>query len=218
MISAPAPFGAITANAHRERARTVIRPIRTYSNAYLERHRKTHEKHPQFGTHRHPYLVNTMREIAQGCAQALGRPPTLLDYGCGKGVFLEELRRMNLFGELVGHDPAILRFRERPSRQFDVVICPDVLDQLEDQFVRDAIEDVAQFSARTAVFDIITKQSPKFVHLRPRSASTWQQRVERSMHVASVWTRAATPWEMAMEGACPERVIIVAEPKVAPGA
>ncbi len=196
----------------------MIRPIRTYTETYLQRHRDTHTKHPEFGTHRHPYLVDTMREIAQKCEQASGAPPSVLDYGCGKGVFLDELRRMNIFSELAGFDPAIPKFRERPSRQFDVVICLDVLDQLEDQFVRAAIEDVAQLTARVAVFDIITKQSPKFAHLRPRSASTWKQLVERSMHVTSSQIRTATPWEMAMEGACPERTIVIAEPKALPGA
>jgi 2-polyprenyl-3-methyl-5-hydroxy-6-metoxy-1,4-benzoquinol methylase len=194
----------------------MIRPIRTYSDAYLRRHRETHANHPAFGTHRHPYLLDTMRELAKACELATGAPPSVLDYGCGKGVFLEELRATGLFGDLVGHDPAIARFRERPARQFDIVVCLDVLDQLEDAFVRPAIEDVAQFSARVAVFDIITRQSPRFAHLRPRSASTWLQRVERSMRPVSSETRVATPWEIAMEGACPERVIIVAGPKELP--
>ena len=83
-------------------------------------------------------------------------------------------------------------------------------------FVRGAIEDVAQFVAHQAVFDIITRQSPQFVHLRPASASTWTQRIERSLRVTSSRIRAASAQEMALEGACPERVIIVATPR--PGA
>ena len=72
----------------------MIRSIRTYTDAYLQRHRETHARRPEFGTHRHPYLLDTMRELAGAFAAAAGRAPTLLDYGCGKGVFLEELQRV----------------------------------------------------------------------------------------------------------------------------
>lgn len=154
-----------------------------------------------------------MHQIASMCTEAAARPPSLLDYGCGKAVFLDEMRRTNLFGELVGFDPGIELFEVRPARTFDVVTCLDVLDQLEDRFVNAAIEDVAQFTTRVAVFDIITKQSPQFVHLKPRSASTWNQLIKRYLQVTSSNVRTATQWEIAMEGACPERVIIVAEPR-----
>src|SRR5215469_3222549 len=84
-----------------------IQPIRTYSDAWLDRHRQTHAQHAVFGTHRHPYLLETMRAIATRIADATGEKPSLLDYGCGKGVFLRELGHIGLFRYLRGYDPAV---------------------------------------------------------------------------------------------------------------
>ena len=64
----------------------MIRPISTTSESWLARHRATHAHHPEFGTHGHPYLLETVRELVKSLS---GREkPSFLDYGCGKGVFL----------------------------------------------------------------------------------------------------------------------------------
>ena len=42
-----------------------------------------------------------------GAAQ---RGLTLLDYGCGKGRFIEEMRGLNLFSDIAGYDPAVAIF------------------------------------------------------------------------------------------------------------
>lgn len=191
----------------------MVRSIRTYSDLWLRRHRETHAKQAVFGTHRHPYLLSTIRAVAAAAQAVAGALPSLLDYGCGKGVFVEEMRRLGRFADIVGFDPALDQFKVRPTRVFDVVTCLDVLDQLEDRFVGAAIEDVAQFAGRAAVFSVITRQSPQFAHLRPRSALVWRQLIERHLRVTSTEIRTASEWEIAMEGACPERVIIVAAPR-----
>jgi hypothetical protein len=184
--------------------------IRTYSDDYLRRHRDTHAAHPAFGTHLHPYLHDMMRTLAAALTASLGEPPSLLDYGCGKGVFLEEMGRLRLFRYIRGYDPALGRFKARPAQTYELVTCLDVLDQLEDAFVEPAIRDVAQFTGRLALFDVITRQVPQREHLNPRSASTWRDIIDRHMRVSGVTVRESTPEEIA-EGACPERVIITAE-------
>lgn len=189
----------------------MIRPIRTSTDDYLRRHRTTHAKHPEFGTHRHPYLHDRIRQLARSATVA-GVRPGLLDYGCGKGVFLEAMRRLDLFGEACGTDPAVEAFRARPSHPFDIVTCLDVLDQLEERFVAAVIEDVAQLTSGVAVFSVITRQSPAFAHLRPRPALAWRQVIGKRMRIVATEIRTASQWEMTMEGACPERIILVAEP------
>jgi len=186
-----------------------FRPIRTYSESWLDRHRQTHARHAVFGTHRHPYLRDTIRRLAEAATAA--ERPSLLDYGCGKGVFLREMVQSRLFRYARGYDPAVDAYKSRPAQTYDLVLCLDVLDQVEDEFVEAVISDVEQFSARFAVFDVITVQTPALAHLNPRSAPTWQQIVSRHMRVADVTIYAASAAELA-QGACPERVIIVAEP------
>ena len=200
-------FGAAQSGSSR-----MIRPIRTYSDAWLRRHRETHTRHPEFGTHHHPYLLETIQRVAGSLTEnSGGEPPSLLDYGCGKGVFLQDMTRSGLFRFVRGFDPAVDAFRLRPAQRYDLVTCLDVLDQLEESFVEPVIRDVAQFAGHAAVFDVITVQVPALAHLNPRSAERWQELIGRHLQVAEVVVRRSTPEEL-QEGACPERAIVVAQP------
>ncbi len=187
----------------------MIRPITTASPEWLARHRANHARHPEFGTHRHPYLLDIVRDLA---AQAGGADkPSLLDYGCGKGSFLHAMNRTGWFRFARGFDPAVDAFRARPAQRYDIVLCLDVLDQTEDAFVAPLIADVAQFTVRFALFDVITVQVPALAHLDPRSAAEWQDIIGRHMRIVRAIVRPATAEEL-RDGACPERAIIIAAP------
>ena len=189
----------------------MVQFIKTSSDAYLQRHRDVHARHPAFGTHKHPYLRETVRGWAEAIAKQTGELPSLLDYGCGKGVFLKEMTRLKLFRFHRGYDPAITIFEARPAQSYDVVTCLDVLDQLEDGFVDAVIRDVAQLTARVAIFDIITQQVARLEHLNPRSPQGWGTLVSAHMDVSALTVRRSTAEEIA-QGAAPERVIITATP------
>jgi 2-polyprenyl-3-methyl-5-hydroxy-6-metoxy-1,4-benzoquinol methylase len=190
----------------------MARLIRTYTDAWLQRHRATHQNHPAFGTHRHPYLHDLLRKIADEVKSETGEAPTLLDYGCGKGAFIAEMSRLGLFRFIRGYDPAIDKFKLRPSQLYDIVVCLDVLDQIEDPFVDPLIEDVAQFTGRLALFNVITVQKPELAHLQPRSAPAWRDAISRAMDVQDLIVRQSLAEEI-RTGACPERAIIQARPR-----
>jgi 2-polyprenyl-3-methyl-5-hydroxy-6-metoxy-1,4-benzoquinol methylase len=195
----------------------MIRSIRTYSDTWLRRHRDTHAKHAVFGTHRHPYLLDTMRQLVAASFGGQGADlPSLLDYGCGKGVFMAEMTRSRLFRFIRGYDPAVDAYKMRPAQSYEVVTCLDVLDQLEHEFVEAVIQDVAQFTGHTAVFDVITVQTRALAHLNPRPAAMWREIIGQHMRVAEMIVRPSTPEEIA-QGACPERVIILARPQAMGG-
>ena len=173
----------------------MARLIRTFTDDWLRRHRETHAQHAAFGTHRHPYLHATMHTLAATIAGSLGEPPSLLDYGCGKGVFIAEMAKTRGFRYIRGYDPAVDAYKARPAQSYDVVVCLDVLDQLEAAFIEPAIQDVAQFTSHTAVFDVITVQTPALAHLNPRSAATWQEIIGRQMRVIEATVRPSTAEE-----------------------
>src|SRR5579884_528384 len=187
-----------------------MRAYQTYTKAYLQRHRDTHSRFAAFGTHQHPYLHATMRELAADIAAGGCGPPSLLDYGCGKGRFLEAMRRLGVFGELVGFDPAIPAVAMRPERRFDLVTCLDVLDQVEPRFVDAVVCDVAQFTRAVAVFDIVTKQA-KGVNRKTESPFVWHDRIAKRMQVVATRLHLAAGYEYEM-GAFAQRAIIIARP------
>jgi 2-polyprenyl-3-methyl-5-hydroxy-6-metoxy-1,4-benzoquinol methylase len=186
-----------------------FRAIRTYSDSWMQLHRETHSQRPEFGTHHHPYLHELVAVLAADLTAE--ERPTLLDYGCGKGAFLREMNQSGRFRFTRGYDPAVAAFKSRPSQVYDLVVCLDVLDQVEDEFIEPLIEDVAQFTGRSAIFNVISVQAPQLSHLKTRSAEVWKEIIGRRLRIEQMIVRKATEDEL-RAGACPERAIFVASP------
>jgi hypothetical protein len=175
----------------------------TYSPAHLRRQRESHARTDGYGRHRHLYLHDTHRRLAH----TLDRPEqaTWLDYGCGKGGFIDQIRPLGLFSAITGYDPAVASFSTRPTGRFDLVTCLDVLDTVEANFLDAVLEDVAQYSAQVAVFDCLTQPKPGG-RLRPHPPFYWTALIRRHMTVTE--TKIEFP---GMEGF--ERVVIIAAPR-----
>jgi SAM-dependent methyltransferase len=56
---------------------------------------------------------------------------SVLDYGCGNGVFIQFLREQG-FGDVAGYDPFVPEFATSPQRQFDCVVANDVIEHVSD--------------------------------------------------------------------------------------
>lgn len=56
---------------------------------------------------------------------------SILDYGCGNGVFMQYLRERG-FTDVTGYDPYVTGFAALPERQFDCVIANDVIEHVLD--------------------------------------------------------------------------------------
>jgi len=176
---------------------------RTFTSEQVRRYRAAHAKADRYGRHQHLYLHDTMRQLAAQVA-AKGRTPTLIDYGCGKGGFIEEMRQLDLFATIAGYDPAVDAFATRPGGRYDIVTCLDVLDVVEPRFLNAVLEDVAQFATEMAVFDCMTKPKPD-KPLKPRPFTYWAQIVGQRMRVVRT--------EMHFLGVVGfERAVIIATP------
>jgi hypothetical protein len=179
--------------------------LRTLSTSHLRQQREAHRRADNYGRHRHLYLHDTMRRLAGTLREmAPGAVPTWLDYGCGKGEFIAQITALGLFTSITGHDPAVGCFSTRPSAQFDLVTCLDVLDIVEPQCLDAVLADVAQFTSRLALFDCLTRPKPES-GLRPHAPFYWTMVVARRLHVVETWT--AFPGIHGFE-----RVLIIAAP------
>jgi hypothetical protein len=182
-----------------------MNPPRTFSSGHLDRHRARHTSADGYGRHRHLYLYDTVRALARSLADTHPQGVTWLDYGCGKGGFIEEIRPLGLFASITGHDPAVTTFRARPSGTYDLVTCLDVIDIVEPKYLDAVLRDVAAFTAGLAVFDCLTRPRPDSP-LRPHAPFYWTHLVQQHMDV--VKTQVEFP---GMEGF--ERAVIVAAPR-----
>ena len=179
---------------------------RTYSPGHIRGQREVHARSDGYGRHRHLYLHDTMRRLATRLKQSeTAGQLSWLDYGCGKGGFIEQIRPLGLFTTISGYDPAIPAFQTRPAMPHDLVTCLDVLDKVEAPYVEAVLADVAGFTVGLAVFDHLTLPKPGS-GLRQHPAFYWVQLVRRHMDV--IETTAEFPGMLGFE-----RAVIVAAPR-----
>ena len=85
---------------------------------------------------------------------------TILDYGCGKAKFHSILfNNKKVPGSPMGidvtpYDPAVPEFANKPNEQYDLVLCVDVMEHVQEDKVEEVFEDIFTYSNR--VFLTIT--------------------------------------------------------------
>jgi len=88
---------------------------------------------------------------------------TLLDYGSGKGnqYFIKKVHHE--WGGILPtlYDPGIKRYKQLPSREFDGVICTDVLEHLPEEEVEPTIQNLFEYANLFIVMSICTRKADK---------------------------------------------------------
>jgi 2-polyprenyl-3-methyl-5-hydroxy-6-metoxy-1,4-benzoquinol methylase len=117
------------------------------SDEYLEQNRRLHEG-GSYGISGLRWAPNVARLAAElGCK-------TILDYGCGKQTLAEGLKDSGLI--VRGYDPAI-KGMDAPSEQAEIVVCIDVLEHIEPEYLDNVLIDIARCVVR-AVFLVVHTQ------------------------------------------------------------
>lgn len=73
-------------------------------------------------------LGNLLKRLEKG---GISRSESILDYGCGNGIFVDFLREQG-FTDVQGFDPFVAKYKQKPERQFDMVVLNDVLEHVEE--------------------------------------------------------------------------------------
>ena len=178
--------------------------LRTFDDADIRRQRLNHAVSDRYGRTWHPYLNEFVLKLAGEIKPDEAGSLTLLDYGCGKGGFIEAMAKLGLFSSIAGYDPAVDAYAAAPDRRYDIVTCLDVLDQVGKKFVPRVLDHIARHTAHTAVFACLTKP-PAASGLKAHDASYWSERIGQRMRV--VTTDLAL---VGIEGY--ERAVIAARP------
>ena len=178
---------------------------RTFDEAAIGRQRTNHAASDRYGRTWHPYLNEFIVKIVKSIDPARTGSTTLLDYGCGKGGFIDAMAKLELFGALAGYDPAVEAFAAPPDKTYDIVTCLDVLDQVGAAFQAPVLDDIATHTGHTAVFACLTKPSAAS-GLKARDSFYWSYLIGQHMRVVSTTLALA-----GIEGY--ERAVVIAQPK-----
>jgi hypothetical protein len=108
---------------------------------------------------------------------------TALDYGCG-----QEAMKAN-FPELKwhGYDPGIPEKAEKPTGQFDLVVCNDVMEHVEREHVEAVLQEIADYAKTVVLLNIactaahgVFTSGPRVgqdVHITQRPPEWWAEKV-----------------------------------------
>ena len=107
----------------------------------------------------------------------------ILDYGCGKGRLAKCMP-----WPIKEYDPAIPGKDQRPEPA-DIVICRDVLEHVEPEYLNDVLADLARCLKRLGLFSIGTAPSwdvlsdGRNAHLIQRPWLWWREQLAKYFHI-----------------------------------
>ena len=111
------------------------------------------------------------------------KPSTLLDYGCGKGHILANLREQYPQTICEGYDPAVTMFNKKITNTYECVFSNDVLEHIEPEFLPDVLENINSLSSRYIWLRIDTLPARKNLpdgrnaHLILESSDWWTDQI-----------------------------------------
>ena len=152
------------------------------SPEYLEQNRKLHEN-PAYG------ISGSKRaEVVKKLIEST-KATTVLDYGCGKGTLAESLAF-----PIWEYDPAIPG-KDRPPRPADLVVCTDVLEHVEPDYLDSVLLDLSRCTIKVGYFVIHSGAAVKTLpdgrnaHLIQHPQDWWKAELDKYFKVASIETK-----------------------------
>jgi len=111
------------------------------------------------------------------------KPSTLLDYGCGKGYVLSELRDKYPSVTCEGYDPAVKMFSGLPNKKYDCVFSNDVLEHIEPEHIAEVLKHINSLTEKYIWLRIDTKPARKILpdgrnaHILLKSPEWWMDQI-----------------------------------------
>lgn len=128
----------------------------------------------------------------------------ILDYGAGKGRLGQALKKIYPVPVTVHHyDPAIPEWATRPEPH-DMVVCIDVLEHIEPEYLPNVLDELKRLTRRTGVFTVHTGPAMKVLadgrnaHLTQKPSSWWLPQFMARFEIAA-FTRVEQEFWIAVD-------------------
>lgn len=138
------------------------------TSEYKELQKQFHIDRPDYGTSSPRHV-----DFILGLAEKMGSR-SILDYGCGKAGL-----QKGLPFPIFNYDPCIPEYSVRPTGQFDIVVCTDVLEHIEMDCLADVLGDLQALTGQVIFLNVATRPAGKFLpdgrnaHLIQQPGSWW---------------------------------------------
>lgn len=148
-------------------------PEHTISAEYIEQNQILHDSNAFYGISVLKY-IDIVKQLYETT-----KSKSLLDYGCGKGMLAK-----NLDFPIWEYDPAIIG-KDSPPKAADLVVCIDVLEHIEPEYIDYVLKDIARCTKKLAYFIISTAPSLKVLpdgrntHLIQENKEWWENMLSK---------------------------------------
>jgi hypothetical protein len=111
---------------------------------------------------------------------------SLLDYGSGKGTLAHTLSKAYGVANIDNYDPCYEEFSTRPVRQYNGVVCADVMEHIEPELIDNVLQDIKKMSYGFYFFRISLSPSNKTLpdgrnaHLTIESSGFWKNKLREN--------------------------------------
>lgn len=163
---------------HNKGALVGIKKPELISGNYADLNRQLHRDNLAYGVGGEKHVKSVIHLV--GVLQKnMKTPPSVLDYGCGKGRLGKALPF-----PIWEYDPAVPGKEESP-RAADLVVCSDVLEHIEPEKLGPVLEDLQRCVKQLGFFVIATGPASKTLadgrnaHLIQKGAGWWQTKLEK---------------------------------------
>lgn len=111
----------------------------------------------------------------------------VLDYGCGKQTLQEGLPFT-----ISQYDPAIRKYSKHPKRPYDIVVCTDVLEHIEPEFLDNVLDDIKKLTLEAVFLTVSTRPARKVLadgrntHLIVKPKGWWIPKLQSRFKILEV--------------------------------
>ena len=105
---------------------------------------------------------------------------TFIDYGCGKGYLVNTINDLYP-NSCIGYDPGIEQWSELPKEKKEMLICMDVLEHIEPDYLVNVLKNIDSLFTKVAFLSIATCPASKSLpdgrnaHLIQEEPEWWKQ-------------------------------------------
>lgn len=155
--------------------------LKTYSMEYARLNRELHQQPRGFGGGGHKHKEQVI-ELAR-----LFDCKTLLDYGAGQRTLSQVILKKfpDVFDSIQDYDPGVPAIA-KPPKPADLVVCTDVLEHIEPEFLDNVLSDLFQLTRKAIFLYIATIPTDKILkdgrsaHLIVEPPYYWVDKLRKS--------------------------------------
>ena len=153
-----------------------------YSDSFAQENIQAHRNHLQYGSvtgyafyfgKETVPILSLIRDL---------KPNNILDYGCGKGLGADNIIYNYPNLAVTKYDPFVESFATQPQGSFDMVVCYNVLQTVEQEYLLDVIDHCHALTGQHLLLNILCNKKS------PRDLDWWTQ----ALNKYSILTKGAS--------------------------